>query len=40
MTEKQINEELEKGYTDMLEGRTKPAEQVFSEIYKDYNVYC
>lgn len=38
LSEKQINEELEKGYTDMLEGRTKSAEQVFADIYKDYNV--
>lgn len=38
LSEKQINEELEKGYTDMLEGRTKPAEQVFADIHKDYNI--
>lgn len=38
LSEKQINEELEKGYTDMLEGRTKSAEQVFADIHKDYNV--
>lgn len=38
LSEKQINEELEKGYTDMLEGRTKSAEQVLADIYKDYNV--
>lgn len=34
----EINEELEKGYTDFTEGKTKPAKQVFSDIHKDYNL--
>lgn len=39
LTEGQLNAELEKGYADILEGRTKPAKQVFADIRKDYNVY-
>ncbi len=38
LTEAQLNEELEKGYSDMLEGRTKPVSKVFTEIRKDYNL--
>lgn len=38
LTEAQMDEELEKGYADMLEGRTKPARQAFSDIRRDYNV--
>lgn len=36
MSEAQRSEELEKGYTDMVERRTKPAKAVFSAIRKDY----
>lgn len=38
LSEKQINEELEKGYTDMKAGRTKPASKTFADIRKDYNL--
>ncbi len=38
LTEEQMNIELEKGYTDFIEGKTKPAEQVFANIRKDYNL--
>lgn len=34
----EINEELEKGYADYKEGKTKPAKQVFSDMHKDYNL--
>lgn len=37
MSAEALDMELEKGYADMLEGRTKPAAQVFSDIRKDYN---
>ena len=37
MSAEALDTELEKGYADMLEGRTKPADQVFSDIRKDYN---
>lgn len=33
-----LDAELEKGYEDMQAGRTKPAEQVFADIRKDYNI--
>ncbi len=38
MDAEQLNTELEKGYSDMLEGRTKPAEQVFSAIRERYDL--
>ena len=38
LTESELNIEIEKGYTDMLEGRTKPASYVFEEIRKDYEI--
>jgi DNA-damage-inducible protein J len=38
LTETQMNAELEKGYSDMLEGRTKPAKQAFPDIRMDYNI--
>ena len=33
-----LDAELEKGYEDMVAGRTKPAAQFFANIQKDYNV--
>ena len=36
LSEEEINAELEKGYADMVAGRTKPAKQVFADIRKDY----
>ena len=33
----ELSEELEKGYSDMLEGKTKPAEKAFADIRKDQN---
>ncbi|MCH4162494.1 MAG: hypothetical protein LKF39_06115 [Lactococcus raffinolactis] len=38
LTAEQMDIELLKGYTDMLEGRTKSAENTFSDIRKDYNL--
>lgn len=38
LSETEMNTELEKGYADMKAGRTKPAEKVFSDIRKDYNL--
>lgn len=38
LTETQMNTKLEKGYTDFIEGKTKPAEQVFANIRKNYNL--
>ena len=36
LAEEEMNAELEKGYADMVAGRTKPAKQVFADIRKDY----
>ena len=36
LSEEEMNAELEKGYADMVAGRTKPAQQVFADIRKDY----
>ena len=36
LSDEQMNAELEKGYTDMLAGRTAPADEVFAAIRRDY----
>ena len=38
MSADELSEELEKGYSDMLEGRTKSANKVFADIRKDYDM--
>lgn len=38
LSEEELNAELEKGYADMLDGRTKPARKAFSDICKDYGI--
>ena len=38
LTEDQLRAEIQKGYEDVLAGRTKPADQVFAEIRKDYGL--
>ena len=38
LTDAQLNAELEKGYADMNEGRTRPVRQVFADIRKDYKI--
>ena len=38
LTETELNVELEKGYADMIAGRTKPARQAFADIRKDYGI--
>jgi len=38
VTESELNAELEKGYADMLEGRTKPARKACADIRKDYGI--
>ena len=37
MTEAELNVELEKGYSDYLKGKGRPAGQVFAEIRQGYN---
>ena len=38
LTEIELNEELEKGYTDFTQGNTKSVESVFSDIRRDYDI--
>ena len=38
LSKEELNTKIEKGYTDILEGRTKPAEQAFEEMRKDFNL--
>lgn len=38
LTETELNAEFEKGYADMVEGRTKSARQTFADIRKDYGI--
>lgn len=38
LSEAELNAEMEKGYADMVSGRTKTAKQVFSNISKDHEV--
>lgn len=38
MTEEQLSAELEKGYCDLTEGRTKPAEEVFADIRRGIDI--
>ncbi len=36
LSKEELNEELEKGYSDIFEGRTVPVKQAFREIRKGY----
>ena len=38
LTKEQLDEELEKGYTEMLEGRVQSADMVFAEMSKEYGI--
>lgn len=38
LSESEFHEELEKGYADMREGRTKEVKKVFADIRKDYHL--
>lgn len=38
LSETELNAELEKGYADMLAGRTKSAKKAFADICKDYGI--
>lgn len=38
LTKEELNAEIEKGYADMLEGRTEPAEKVFADIRRDFGL--
>lgn len=38
LTQDELNAELEKGYTDFVQGKTKPVAEAFAEIRKDYGI--
>ena len=38
LSQEQLNTELQKGYDDVLAGRTKPADQVFAAIRRYYGL--
>lgn len=38
LSETEVNAELEKGYADMVAGRTKAARQTFADIRRDYGI--
>ena len=38
LSQEQLNTELQKGYDDVLAGRTKPADEVFAAIRRDYGL--
>ena len=38
LNEEGLNRELQKGYDDMLAGRTRDAKQVFADIRRDYGL--
>lgn len=38
LSTEQLNEELEKGYADMVSGNTRSAKSVFEDIRKEYGV--
>lgn len=38
LDEVQLDAELEKGYIDMIEGRTRPAKDVFADIRQEYGL--
>jgi DNA-damage-inducible protein J len=38
LSEAEFNKELEKGYADVQNGRTKNAKKVFADIRKDYGL--
>lgn len=38
LTEKELNAELEKGYVDFAQANTKPVQEAFLEIRRDYDL--
>lgn len=38
LTKEELDEEIEKGYADMVAGRTVPAEKAFADIRKKYGL--
>lgn len=38
LTKEELNAEIEKGYAEMLEGKSEPVEKVFADIRKDHGL--
>ena len=38
LTKEELDRELQKGYSDMLEGKTRPAEEIFADLERDYGL--
>lgn len=38
LSKEELDAELEKGYSEMVEGKTEPAKAVFSDIRKEYGI--
>ena len=38
LTAEELDSEIEKGYADMLAGRTETADKVFDDIRRDYGI--
>ena len=38
LSKEELDAEIEKGYVDMLAGKTKPADQVFADIRRDHGL--
>ena len=38
LSKEELDAEIEKGYADMLAGKSKPAGQVFADIQRDYGL--
>ena len=38
LSQDELDAEIEKGYADMLAGKTKPADQSFADIRRDYGL--
>ena len=38
LSEAELNAELQKGFDDLMNGKTKPASQVFEDFRKDYGI--
>lgn len=38
LTKEELNQELMKGYNDMINGRTRPIDEAFADICQEYNL--
>lgn len=38
LSKEELDAQIEKGYMDLVEGRTEPVEKVFADIRRDYGL--